>query len=59
MGLFRRSVFAMVDEYDHLPQDVIDCFAVSNLEQFLAGFAKERCKKSMSNWMYTYDRRQR
>ena len=59
VGLFRRSVFAMVDVYNHLPQSVVDSPSVSAFQIHLTHIAKERCKTAMPNWMYTFDKRPR
>ena len=59
LDLFKRSIFAMVDVYNHLPQHVIDSDSVSIFQKHLTNIARVRCESSTPNWMYTFDKRVR
>ena len=59
LDLFKRSIFAMVDVYNHLPQHVIDSDSVSIFQKQLTNIARARCESSTPNWMYTFDKRVR
>ena len=59
VGLFRCSVFAMVDVCNHLLQEVIDCASVSAFQTQLTQIAREHSMNSMPNWMYTVDQHPR
>ena len=56
-ALFNRSVFAMVDIYNNLPQDVVDIENVSLFQKRLTAIAKERCNGNRIDWQWSFDRR--
>ena len=57
LDLFKRSIFAMVDVYNHLPQYVIDSDSVSTFQKHLTNMVRTRCESSLPNWMFTFDKR--
>ena len=56
-ALFNRSVFAMVDIYNNLPQDIVDIDNVSLFQKRLTAIAKERCNNNRIDWQWSFDRR--
>ena len=58
-GLHQRSIFAMVDVYNKLPQPVVDCVDVSTFQTQLTKIARERCQGNHPAWIYTFDVRSR
>ena len=59
IGLFRRSIFAMTDVYNMLPQYVVDSASVSVFQKHLNSIAKKRCENNLPQWQYTFDIRSR
>ena len=57
--LWERSVFGMVDKYNILPQEAVDCKTVSAFQSFLTREARKRFDEGDDKWMYTYDTRRR
>ena len=53
-GLFNRSVFGMVDVYNRLPQVIIDCESISDLQKELTVIAKRRCLDGVAHWKYSF-----
>ena len=58
-GLFQRSIFAVVDFYNDLPQQIVDCPSVNSFQKQLTKIARERCQVNNPSWMYTFDSRDR
>ena len=56
-GLFSRSIFAMVDIYNQLPQHAVDCSSVSDFQSYLNQVALTRCKQGDVKWMSSFCRR--
>ena len=56
-ALFNRSVFAMVDIYNNLPQGIVDIDNVSLFQKRLTAIAKERCNSNRTDWQWSFDRR--
>ena len=42
-GLFNRSVFALVDVYNLLPQAAVDCTSIASFQSFLSHVARTKC----------------
>ena len=59
IGLFRRSIFAMTDVYNNLPQYVVNSASVSVFQKHLTKIAKTRCENNIPRWQYTFDIRSR
>ena len=55
--LFERSIFGMVDVYNLLSQDAVDCPSVTSFQKCLTQIAKTRCDAGDAKWMYTHDLR--
>ena len=56
-ALFNRSIFAMVDIYNCLPQRIIDCTSVTAFQKELTQVARRRCKDGNAAWAASYSRR--
>ena len=48
--LFFRSIFAMVDVYNNLPQSVIDAKCIKSFQQKLTDIVRERCQSDKASW---------
>ena len=57
-ALFGRSIFAMIDIYNNLPQGVVDIGSVASFQSTLTSIAKERCKQNMNDWHLSFNRRE-
>ena len=57
--LFRQSIFAMVDVYNNLPQQVVDHHAVNLFQSHLTHIARAGCSHASPRWRYTFDLRNR
>ena len=55
--LFGRSIFAMVDIYNSLPQEFVDVSSVSLFQQKLTAVARARCVNHFPKWRFTHDPR--
>ena len=58
-GLYNRSIFGMIAEYNRLPQYVVNSQSVTAFQHELTKIAKARCKNGMTNWRFTFDLRYR
>jgi hypothetical protein len=58
-GLYLRSIFAMIDLYNALPQHAVDCTSVTTFQAYLTKVARTRCQDGVAKWMYTHDCRRR
>ena len=56
-ALFDKSIFAMVDIYNNLPQSLVDSPTVKVFQRGLTHIAKERCKKGDPEWHLSFNRR--
>ena len=56
-GLFSRSIFAMVDIYNNLPQHVVDNVTVSEFQSYLNHLAYTRCQQGDVSWSSSFCRR--
>jgi hypothetical protein len=56
-GLFSRSIFAMVDMYNTLPQHAVDCSTVSEFQSYLNHIAHTRCQQGDVKWSSSFCRR--
>ena len=48
--LFFRSIFAMVDVYNNLPQSVVDAKCIKTFQKKLTDIARERCQLDKVSW---------
>ena len=56
-ALFQRSIFAMVDIYNNLSQEIVDSQTVSAFQSKLTEIARENCKNNTPRWQFTYNTR--
>ena len=56
-GLFARSIFAMVDIYNTLPQQAVDNPTVSEFQNYLNHIAHTRCQQGDAKWASSFCRR--
>ena len=56
-ALFNRSIFAMVDIYNNLPQRIVDSHNVHEFQSHLTRIVKERCQRGDPAWMLSFSRR--
>ena len=56
-SLYDRSIFAMIDIYNNLPQNVVDALSVSSFQSLLTNKVKERCRQHVPLWEYSFCRR--
>ena len=56
-ALYSRSVFAMVDIYNNLPQKIVDARSVSAFQHLLTDIAKDRCRQQIPRWEFSFCRR--
>ena len=56
-GLYWRSIFAMTDVYNDLPQHVADAPSVKIFQQYLIHIVRTRCQQGDSNWPSAFCRR--
>lgn len=59
VSLYKRSIFAMVEEYNRLPQYVVDSESISAFQSKLTEIAHTRCQHGLPQWRYTFDIRLR
>ena len=52
-----RSIFAMIDIYNNLPQSVVDATSVSSFQNRLTEIARKRCKNLDPMWHLSFCRR--
>ena len=57
-ALFGRSIFAMIDIYNNLPQHVVDIDNVSSFQACLTSIVKERCEYNTVDWQLSFNRRE-
>ena len=55
-AIFNRSIFAMVDIYNNLPQHVVDASSVSLFQRYLTQIARTRCKGGDPEWASSFSR---
>ena len=53
-GLFNRSIFGMVDVYNRLPQEFIDCQTIAEFQKELTTIAKRRCLNGVTHWKHSF-----
>ena len=56
-ALYARSIFAMVDIYNNLPQYMVDAPSVSAFQHLLTDRVKARCRQQVPLWEYSFCRR--
>ena len=56
-ALFNRSIFAMVDIYNSLPQHIIDSTSVTLFQKALTQMARTRCENGIAAWASVFTRR--
>ena len=56
-GLYDRSIFAMVDIYNNLPQHAVDNATVSGFQNYLNHIAHTRCQQGDVVWASSFSRR--
>ena len=49
-ALFARSVFALIDIYNNLPQYVVDAKNVGHFQKMLADMTRKRCESAHADW---------
>ena len=49
-GLYNRSIFAMTDVYNDLPQHVVDAPSVKIFQHYLIHIVRTRCQQGDSDW---------
>ena len=54
--LFNRSIFAMVDIYNNLPQHVVDAKSVSAFQHCLMHTVRTRCQQGDAEWALSFSR---
>ena len=57
MGLFCRSIFAMVYRYNMLPQNVVDATTVQEFQKRLSLIARMHCAAGTHDWQELFSRR--
>ena len=55
--LFNRSIFALVNTYNALPQHVVDLSNVASFQAALTHTVKLRCQQHRANWQHFYSPR--
>ena len=55
-AIFNRSIFAMVDIYNNLPQYVVDASSVSAFQKYLTQIARKRCQIGNADWASSFCR---
>ena len=53
-ALYQRSIFAMVDIYNNLPQSSIDASSVSIFQGSLTQIARSRCEQDVDAWASSF-----
>ena len=56
-GLYARSIFAVVDVYNNLPQHVVDASSVKFFQHYLTQIARTRCQQGEDAWASSFCRR--
>ena len=56
-GLFARSIFAMVDIYNNLPQQAVDATSVTIFQKYLTHIARTKCQSGDGAWSSSFCRR--
>ena len=56
-SLFRRSIFAMIDIYNNLPQYVVDSLTVTAFQKLLTERARERNRANDPTWLSLFSAR--
>ena len=49
--LWDRSIFAMTDVYNNLPQHTVDASSVKIFQQYLIHIVRTRCQQGDHNWL--------
>ena len=55
--MYNRSIFAMVDVYNDLPQHAVDAPSVQVFQQYLIQIVRTRCQQDDANWASSLCRR--
>ena len=56
-NLFFRSIFAVCDVYNNLPQHVVDLKTIKDFQRYLTQVAKMRCQQGVEAWASSFCRR--
>jgi len=56
-ALYARSIFAVCDVYNNLPQHVVDATDVGSFQQYLTQIARVRCQQGEDAWASSFCRR--
>ena len=56
-ALFGRSIFALIDIYNNLPQYVVDAKNVTHFQKLLTNIARKRCESKHADWAKSFCRR--
>ena len=56
-ALYDRSIFAMVDVYNNLPQHAVDAPSVSYFQSYVNHIARTRCETGDPSWASSFCRR--
>jgi len=56
-NLFFRSIFAVCDVYNNLPQHVVDLKTIKDFQRYLTQVAKMRCQQGIDAWASSFCRR--
>ena len=55
--MFARSVFALIDIYNNLPQYVVDAKNVGHFQKMLTDIARKLCESAHADWAKSFCRR--
>ena len=55
-AIYNRSIFAMTDIYNNLPQYVVDAFSVSDFQKQVTQIARKRCEDGNAEWACSFCR---
>ena len=53
-ALYNRSIFAMVNIYDNLPQAFVDACSVTAFQKWLTSLTRERCEQDTPDWAMSF-----
>ena len=56
-ALYARSIFAVTDVYNNLPQHVVDATGVDTFQSYLTQIARTRCQQGDDAWSSSFCRR--
>ena len=56
-AVYNRSIFAMVDIYNNLPQQAVDASTVSLFQSYCNHIARTKCEQGDTAWAVSFCRR--